>query len=108
MSRDILGAFEFQVMSAIQARPGDAYGAALMEFLEERTDKRISPGALYTTLDRLAKKGFLSSAWGEPTAERGGRRKRIYRIVAPGALAMRRTVAAYQAPAIQGPLPQGA
>lgn len=107
MGRDVLGAFEFQVLAAIQARPKDAYGAALLETLEYQSGKPVSSGALYVTLDRLAKKGFLSSTWGEATPERGGRRKKYYRLEATGVHAMRQTAEAFQAPAF-GLLPQGA
>ena len=65
-------------------RPRDAYGVTIMERLEERTGKNRSLAAIYTALDRLQHKGFISSWWGEPTEKRGGRRKRYYKIEASG------------------------
>lgn len=94
--RDTLGQFEFQVLATLQAQPDDAYGVTIGDRLSERTGKTPSAGALYTTLDRLQEKGFVTSWWGEPTAERGGRRKRMFRISAAGVSAMRRTEAVYQ------------
>lgn len=91
MARDTLGIFEHQILSVLLRHPRDAYGATLQERIEEATGRDVSIGALYTSLDRLERKGFVSSWWGEPTAERGGRRKRYYKIEASGAYAVRRT-----------------
>ena len=91
MARDTLGNFEFTVLSVLMLQPRDAYGATLHERIEERTGRDVSIGALYTALDRLERKGLVSSWWGEATAERGGRRKRYYKIEAIGADAVRRT-----------------
>lgn len=91
MARDTLGNFEYTILSVLLRQPRDAYGATLQERIEETTGKDVSIGALYTTLDRLERKGLVSSWWGEPTAERGGRRKRYYKIEANGADAVHRT-----------------
>ena len=91
MEQGTLGAFEYEVLSALIQRPRDAYGATIRRDIAERTGREPSVGALYTTLDRLEAKGFVSSWWGEATAERGGRRKRYYRIEASGEDAVRRT-----------------
>ncbi len=91
MERASLGTFEFQILSVLQQQPDDAYGVTIQNRIAERTGRDVSVGALYTALDRLEKKGFVSSRWGEPTSERGGRRKRHYRIEAPGIRAVQRT-----------------
>jgi PadR family transcriptional regulator PadR len=91
VTRDTLGSFEYQILSVLLRHPRDAYGATIQERIEEQADRDVSIGALYTTLDRLEKKGFVSSRWGEATAERGGRRKRYYKIEASGAEAVRRS-----------------
>lgn len=95
MGREILGSFEYQILAVLIQRPGNAYGTTIRERVEEQTGRSISVGAMYTTLDRLEKKGFLSSRWGEATPERGGRRKRYYKIEAPGVEAARRTESAF-------------
>ncbi|MGH2436999.1 MAG: PadR family transcriptional regulator, partial [bacterium] len=56
--------------------------------IEDRTGRNISIGAVYATLQRLEAKGYVSSSLGEPTAERGGRAKRLFRIEAEGARAL--------------------
>lgn len=40
------------------------------------------------TLDRLDRKGYLTSRFGEPTAERGGKAKRLFALTAPGRRAL--------------------
>ena len=57
--------------------------------IEARTARSVSRGAVYVTLDRLEKKGFLSSRLGAPTPERGGKAKRIFSLEAEGRAALR-------------------
>lgn len=90
MPRDTLGPFEFEVLSVLQQQPRDAYGVTIHERLEERSGRSVNVGSLYVTLERLERKGFVSSQWGEATPERGGRRKRYYKIEASGAKALNR------------------
>ena len=79
-----LGEFEQLVLFAIVQLEPEAYGAAVRQLIEERAGRAVSSGALYTTLDRLERRGLLSSTWGEPTAERGGKRKRFYQLKPAG------------------------
>ena len=65
----------------------EAYGLAVQRALAA-AGRELAPGGVYTTLDRLERKGFLTSRWGEPTPERGGRAKRIYRVTAAGRSAL--------------------
>jgi DNA-binding PadR family transcriptional regulator len=58
--------------------------------IEARAGREISPGALYTALDRLEKRGMVSSRLGEPTPERGGKRKRLYTVQPAGERALAR------------------
>lgn len=78
-----LGEFEQLVLFAV-LRLEDGYGATIRQEIEERTPRRISAGAVYTTLDRLERRGLVTSTWGEPTAERGGKRKRHFQLTAAG------------------------
>jgi PadR family transcriptional regulator, regulatory protein PadR len=105
MPREVLGNFEYEILSVLLQQPHDAYGATIQKRIEERSGRDISVGALYTTLDRLEKKRLLSSQWGEPTAERGGRRKRYYKIEACGVEAVQRSEAVlrrFSVPALVG------
>jgi len=91
MPRKNLGMFELTVLRTLIQQPEDAYGVTLLDRISERTGRDASVGALYTTLDRLERKGFVSSWWGEATAERGGRRKRFYKIENAGRAAVHQT-----------------
>ena len=78
-------------------RLGDtAYGVTVRREIEDRTGREVSIGAIYATLDRLEGKGFVRSRVGEPTATRGGRAKRHFRITARGIAAVNRTQEALQ------------
>lgn len=88
MTRDTLGGFEREVLAVVRRMAGSAYGAAIAEGITNDTGREPSSGAIYTTLERLERKGFISSRWGDPTAERGGRRKRHYKLEALGAAAL--------------------
>lgn len=84
MGRDTLGDLGQAVLLAIFRLGPEAYGVPIRHDLSERLGRVVSVGAIYTTLDRLEAKGFVSSWTGGATAERGGRAKRFYRIEAPG------------------------
>jgi DNA-binding PadR family transcriptional regulator len=84
-SSDSLGQFEQLVLTAILTLRDDAYGVTIHAKVEELArPKAASLGAVYVTLDRLEDKGFVSSWLSDPTAERGGRAKRCYRLEALG------------------------
>lgn len=73
---------EARIMSALVF--GEKYGLKIITSIKKDTGKSISLGGLYTTLHRLEKKGYLKSRWGEATAERGGNRRRYYRLTGAG------------------------
>ncbi|MBV8891376.1 MAG: PadR family transcriptional regulator [Acidobacteria bacterium] len=83
-----LGGLEQLVLLAILRLQDQAYGVSIRTEIAERTGRRISPGALYTTLDRLEDKGALRSRVGDPSPERGGRAKRYYSVTASGGRAV--------------------
>jgi len=86
-----LGEFEQLILLALlDLGEDEAYGVPIRESIEQRTGRRVSIGAVYTALDRLSSRGLVSSEVAPPTAERGGRRKRLYRLEPAGA----RTLAA--------------
>lgn len=93
---DWLGEFEQLVLFAV-AQIDDAYGATIRDQIEERTGRQVSAGAIYTTLDRLEARGLVASWWGEPTPERGGKRKRHYRLQPAGREALSRSWQAIRA-----------
>jgi PadR family transcriptional regulator PadR len=87
MSR--IGAFEELVLLAVLGLDGSGYGVSIRDELEAETGETISLGAVYATLDRLERKGLVRSTVGSATPERGGRRKRVFRVSAAGTAALR-------------------
>ncbi|HXB71713.1 MAG TPA: helix-turn-helix transcriptional regulator [Candidatus Acidoferrales bacterium] len=86
---DALGQFEQLVMTAILTLRDEAYGVTIHAKTEELArPKNVSLGAVYVTLDRLEDKGLVASWLSDPTPERGGRRKRYYRLEALGERAL--------------------
>jgi len=86
-----LGEFEQLVLFALVALGEDAYGASVRREIEERTGRSVSAGAVYTVLERLESHGLVASWVGEPSPERGGRRKKHYRLEPEGAHLLRRS-----------------
>jgi PadR family transcriptional regulator PadR len=84
-----LGAFEHLLLLAILRLGDGTYGVPIRDELEARTGRLVSPGAIYTALDRLERRGLVRSQLGEPTPARGGKRKRCYRLTAKGGAALR-------------------
>ncbi len=66
----------------------DAYGLSIRRQVAKLLDRKVSVGAVYIPLERLARKGLLSSWESEPTAQRGGRRKRFYKLTPTGLAAL--------------------
>ena len=84
-----LGEFEQLVLFALVRLGPTAYGASVRLEIEERTGRAVSISAVYTTLERLEQKGLVRSRIGEPTAERGGRRKKHFELLPLGARALK-------------------
>jgi DNA-binding PadR family transcriptional regulator len=71
-------------------RLGDnAYGVTIREEASKIKGRTLSYGTIYSYLDQLARKGYVTKNIGNPTAERGGRRKIFYRLSPAGKKAMK-------------------
>ena len=91
MSQEYLGEFEQMVLLAIMRLDGNAYGLAIRDELTAVAGREPSSGALYTTLDRMEKKGLLTSTSGEGSSERGGRPRRYLKVTPEGRELLTRT-----------------
>lgn len=91
-----LGEFEQLLLFALLRLGDEAHGVTLRREIERRTGRDVSAGAVYTALERLEARGLVRSSWGEPTAERGGKRKKLYRIEPLGVRALGRSYGALQ------------
>ena len=87
---ELLGTFEQIVLLSVVRLQPDAYGRSVLREVEAALaeSRKVSAGAVYATLDRLEAKGLLASTLGEGTAERGGRKRRFYRLTASGSAAL--------------------
>lgn len=90
-----LGEFEQLVLIAVVRLGDDAYGATIRRDIEERAARRLSISAVYTTLDRLEEKGCVRSWVGDPTPERGGRRRKHFALQPLGARALKNAYRAF-------------
>ncbi|MGL1887408.1 MAG: PadR family transcriptional regulator [Reichenbachiella sp.] len=88
MKETKLGEFEEVVLLLVGILGASAYALKVAGEFQSQTGRTVSIGSVHSTMDRLSEKGFLSSEMGKPTAERGGRRKRIYTITASGQRAL--------------------
>lgn len=87
--REHLGEFEQIVLLAIVRLGDEAYGVTIRLEIEQRTGRALTVGALYRTLDRLEDKRYVSSAFSDPTPERGGRSKRYFKVTPRGLRTLR-------------------
>lgn len=76
------------VLLAVWRLKDNAYGVPIRKQLVRFTNRDWSFGAVYDPLDRLEKKGLLESSLSEPTARRGGKRKRIFKLTSAGIRAL--------------------
>src|ERR671921_1626252 len=93
----VLGDFEQLVLLAVLRLEGDdeAYGVTIRREIHARSGRDVSISAVYTTLDRLESKGLLKSWVGDPTPQRGGRRRKFYVLRPPGVAALRQAYHAF-------------
>lgn len=88
------GEFEQIVLMAVMRVGEDAYGIPIHTEIRKRTGRDPAVASVYKTLERLERKGFLASRIGEPTPERGGRRKQFYTITSAGKKELRSAMSA--------------
>ena len=90
-----LGPFQQQILYVLLRLGERAYGMSIWQELESRTGEAATIGAVYSTLERLERRGYVSSRIGDPTPERGGRAKRYYSITGAGAKALQASERAF-------------
>lgn len=82
--RDYLSQLELMVLLAVMSSGRDAYGVLISRNITEKSGRDIALASVYATLERLERKGFVKSALGEPTAERGGKARTYFTATATG------------------------
>ena len=95
----VLGDFEQLVLLGVLRLEAQdsSYGAAIRQEIHARSGRDVSINAVYTTLDRLESKGLLKSWVGDPTPQRGGRRRKFYGLRPAGIAALRQAYRAFTA-----------
>ncbi|GAB4235317.1 MAG: hypothetical protein Tsb0034_09430 [Ekhidna sp.] len=90
MKNDVyqLGELEELVLMIVAILKEEAYGVRVMDEIKDQIGRKVNISAVHTVLDRLEKKGFVSSYMGGASSERGGRRKRLFKITAEGSNAI--------------------
>ena len=88
---ETLGEFEQLVLLAVLQLEAEAHAARVRETIEEGARRRVTRGALYATLDRLASKGFVDWQVEETTPARGGIPRRRFRVTGQGLSALRQS-----------------
>ncbi len=90
MKRTYLGEFEEIVLLTVAVLEAErqAYGVAITHEINEQTGRSVRLNQIHAALERLEEKGMVKSEMGEPTAERGGRRKRLFSVTGYGRLTL--------------------
>jgi PadR family transcriptional regulator, regulatory protein PadR len=97
MPRQHLTDFELMILLAILRIGDDSYGVPIAREIEQTAKRTVLLGAIYTCLDRLEQNGLVTSTYGDPTPERGGRAKRFLKITSKGLKAVKDTQRAFTA-----------
>jgi PadR family transcriptional regulator, regulatory protein PadR len=82
--RAVISDFELIVLLAVMRVGEDAYGVPVAQEIEETTGRTVAVAAVYAALQRLEARALITSALGDPTANRGGRAKRFFRATGKG------------------------
>lgn len=83
-NRIYLGELEELILLMVALLKDDAYGVTITQKLKDTANREITISATHAALHRLEEKGFVKSKMGGASAERGGRRKRMFSITAYG------------------------
>ena len=89
-----LGEFEQLILFSLVRLADKAYGVTIRGQIADRTGRQVSSGSVYTTLERLEARGYVTSMFGDATPTRGGKRKKYYRLEPAGAQALNRSFSA--------------
>lgn len=84
MKGHTIGELEELVLLGVGSLYEQAYALTILEAIKENTQRMLDVTAIHAVLRRLETKGFVSSSMGGATQERGGRRKRYFRLTQAG------------------------
>jgi len=90
----LVGEVEQLVLLAVLRLGDDAYAVPIRALIKDEAGVDLSRGTIYVTLERLERKGYVTSWFSDPQAVRGGKARRIFRLKPPGIAAARAAKAA--------------
>lgn len=96
MARDTLAELEFLLLLSILQVGDEAYAVPIAEEIQRRVGRSVARAAIYVTLQRLEERGLVSSWFGDPLPERGGKARRYYRVEPEGRAMVRDTRDAFR------------
>lgn len=82
--REYLGQLELMVLLAVTSLDGKAYGVQISKCIEQASGREVALASVYVALERLERKGLITSSLGDPTPERGGRARTYFKPTAAG------------------------
>jgi len=97
MARRFLTDFELMILLAVLRVGDNAYGVPIAKEIDDTGGRKVLLAALYVALDRLEQNGLVTSTYGDPTPERGGKAKRYFKVTAKGLKAVKDTQRAFTA-----------
>jgi DNA-binding PadR family transcriptional regulator len=83
-AREYLGQLELMVLLALVRPDHEAYGVQITKYIEAASGREVSQASVYVALERLERKGLVTSRLGEPTPQRGGRARTYFKPTASG------------------------
>lgn len=95
-SASLLGEVEQLVLLSVLRLGDDAYAVPMRELIERETGVTLSRGTIYVTLERLERKGYVTSWFSDPQAVRGGKARRFFRLKPPGLSALKQSQSAVE------------
>jgi PadR family transcriptional regulator, regulatory protein PadR len=84
MKGTYLGELEELILLTVGILYPEAYAVSVMDEIEKQAGRSLNISAVHAVLTRLEEKGYVTSKMGDPSHERGGRRKRIFLLTAAG------------------------
>jgi len=87
--REYLGQLELMVLMSVMCPSRDAYGVQISRDIAEKSGRAVALASVYAALERLERKGFVTSSLGQPTAERGGKARTYFKPTPAGILEAR-------------------
>lgn len=89
VSSPLLGEVEQLVLLSVLRLGDEAYAVPMRELIEAEAGVSLSRGTMYVTLERLERKGYVTSWFSDPQAVRGGKARRHFRLKPPGLTALK-------------------